>query len=56
MLTVAPVVLVWKGDEIRRRSPFMRESRFGEGTRSGVPKRREGGDGAVVQKETVEEV
>ncbi|KAE8311792.1 hypothetical protein RU639_002178 [Aspergillus parasiticus] len=27
-LSVVPVVLVWKGPEIRRRSPFMRESTF----------------------------
>ncbi|KAH8429642.1 putative MFS multidrug transporter [Aspergillus melleus] len=28
-LSVVPLVLVWKGPEIRRRSPFMRESTFG---------------------------
>ncbi|CAL3966404.1 unnamed protein product [Diplocarpon coronariae] len=27
-LTLAPVILIWKGDEIRRRSPFMKESTF----------------------------
>ncbi|KAL1954785.1 hypothetical protein VTO42DRAFT_733 [Malbranchea cinnamomea] len=28
ILSLVPVVLVWKGPEIRRRSPFMRESMF----------------------------
>ena len=28
VLTLVPVVLAWKGPEIRKRSPFMRESMF----------------------------
>lgn len=50
-LTFAPIILVWKGDEIRRRSPFMKESHFGEGTRTGKSKEREAGEGVVVQNE-----
>lgn len=55
-LTFAPIILVWKGDEIRRKSPFMKESHFGEGTRTGLPKQREAGEGLVVQDERVAEV
>jgi MFS family permease len=28
VLTLAPIVLFWKGEEIRRRSPFMKEATF----------------------------
>lgn len=56
VLTVAPVILVWRGEEIRRRSPFMRESRFGEETRGGEVKREGSGVPIVQQKETVAEV
>lgn len=29
VLSFAPVVLVWKGEEVRNRSPFMKESVYG---------------------------
>lgn len=48
-LSVVPVVLVWKGPEIRRRSPFMSESSFGTDEDEGVEKEEaavEGNGGA----------
>ncbi|PWY72163.1 MFS general substrate transporter [Aspergillus sclerotioniger CBS 115572] len=41
-LSIVPVVLVWKGPEIRRRSPFMREATFGTDEEEDVVMEKEG--------------
>ncbi|KAI2945115.1 hypothetical protein CBS147321_4053 [Aspergillus niger] len=49
-LSVVPVVLVWKGPEIRRRSPFMRESTWGADEEEVLEK--EGDGEATVYRDT----